>query len=250
MLAALVATSLIVRPADAARIAHDFLVRMGLSDPGRVEGISERRTMTPGREGEKVWDIAFRSDTLGLVTVYVDHGGIVFYAFRPAVQVKMLLDQRTRRRIAASLMARVPDAVPVKMDTMYPTQFYALVDGRRYFNSHPAYGYRIDFASDGRLVLFERNDLLPAPTARKPMISATAARNRLTALWKGTSPIPWPHPRWVVPVLGYYHRHNESYARLVWSGVVMTSDYGHEAEMERIPAFVDAVDGTSFKANE
>lgn len=247
------------RPADgagAADAARRFLERMGVRTVGLNHLQETRDARRWGGHGDRMWSVGFDLAGGGWITANVDERGEVFYASGPSRNGPNL-DDATARRFADRLMARVPGAVPVRFGAISKgaaagasAQYDAIVDGLRYFNLNPTYGYSFSFDRNGGLTWFGHQDRLPPPAAHVPKVSRARAVAKLESVWRSRRPASWPSPLRVEAELGLYARKGEPKARLVWHGEVFDVGDGRHIQHTALNTFVDATTGQTFEADD
>ncbi len=133
--------------------------------------------------------------------------------------------------------------------------FDVTVNGHKFFNLNPTYGYRVDLNVDrGELTYFSRPSVTPSVVASEPKISSAKAASMLRHWAKthyihgmGVASMYGPQGNWrpsEVVELGYFKFEKERKARLVYQAHVWTHFMNNPStEAGIIRMYVDAVTG-------
>ena len=138
----------------------------------------------------------------------------------------------------------------------FEAEFSVRINGHRFFNLNPTYGYRLSFDPRNSSLLQYFNAETPTPvntaTAR---VTEKQAETKLTQLCRdlgtGLFDPKWPWPVRLRMELGYFKFQKEDSARLVWRGFEMqTLPDGHEHESGGTSHFIDALTGEMIKSDD
>ena len=135
-------------------------------------------------------------------------------------------------------------------------EFSVRINGHRFFDINPTYGYWLWFDWRNNSVLQYLNAEPPTPVnAASARVTEKSAETKLTQLCRdlgtGLFDPKWPWPVRLRMELGYFKFQKEDSARLVWRGYVMqTLSDGHEHESGGTSHFIDALTGEMIKSDD
>ncbi|AIE84219.1 hypothetical protein [Fimbriimonas ginsengisoli] len=235
-----------------------FARQAGYRDKFEVVNVAQVDGKRWGEGAVTLWTIGLRAASGGWISANVRPDGAISYFCVGGFQHKPL-KVVDAERVAWDLIKAIPHREQLEIDSIGSgesgagAQFFLLVNGKRFFNLNPTYGYYITFDPSARQITwFGRQDLPPAVNAKREKISSAAAKSEFLryAMNPGQydsvigllSP-KWPTPMDLTPQLGYYLRKQESKARLVYRGIV--SPHGVKAKGARsyLKVFIDALTG-------
>ena len=138
----------------------------------------------------------------------------------------------------------------------FTAEFSVRINGHRFFNLNPTYGYRLWFDWRSNSVLQYLNAEPPTPVnAASPRVTEQSAETKLMQLCRdlgrGLFDPKSPWPVYLRMELGYFKFQKEASARLVWRGfAVETLPDAHEQECGATSHFVDALNGEMIKSDD
>jgi hypothetical protein len=242
-----------------------FARRVGYREPLELTSTvqTDSAAWLPGTKG-KLWSVGYRAKGGAWLSANVGQDGKISYFCAQKFPVRPTgrrpFDAKDAERAAWGFIRAIPHRGPLRIDRIAVdpkgaggAQFHLLVNGRRFYNLNPTYGYYMNFdLSSKRVTWFGSREDVPPVNAVQAKIPARQAYDRFIkyAMNPGQddsvvgllSP-KWPTKMRLRPDLGYYKWKDEPQARLVYRGVVEPENWKGPGTHSMLKAFVDAQSG-------